>query len=76
MMNQTGEFIQAFLTNRAGVDVDPAEKVPVTMRPGQIITRVRKANVTESVFVHTRLQYNSEDKFVNRPLFYLAQPIV
>ena len=73
LMNQTGETIQVFLSNRAGVAIDPSEKVPQTLRPGQLISRNRKAKVSESAFVY-RLQYNSEDKFVDKPLLYLAEP--
>ena len=73
VMNQTGENIQVFVSNRAGVTIGDMEKEPEVMGPGQVISRKRKIKVNESVFVY-RLQYNSNDKFLEKPVLYLAEP--
>ena len=72
VMNQTGENIQVFVSNRASVTTT-SETVPETLGPGQIARRKRKVKVDESVLVY-RLQFNSDCKFLDKPVLYLAEP--
>jgi hypothetical protein len=72
VVNQTGENIRVFVSNRAGV-TSTSKDVVETLTPGQLTTRDRKEKVPESVMVY-RLDYNSDDKYLPEPQLYVANP--
>lgn len=76
VMNQTGDKIQVFITNIAGVEsVDNLkwETERQTLEPGEYAVRKRKNGVLESVMVY-KLALNLPDVFVPDPTVYVARP--
>ncbi|ESK95382.1 hypothetical protein Moror_3820 [Moniliophthora roreri MCA 2997] len=77
VMNQTGDTIKVFVSNRAGVTLSQEEindnKDGKVLRPGDIVARKRSVGVDETVMVY-RLDYNSTDVYLPRPIPYIATP--
>jgi len=77
VMNQTGERIKVFVSNRAGVTLSQAEiddnvngKI---LGPGEIVARKRSVGVDETAMVY-RLDYNTLVVYLPQPVPYIATP--
>ncbi|KDR79154.1 hypothetical protein GALMADRAFT_208619 [Galerina marginata CBS 339.88] len=77
VMNQIGDKIKVFVSNRAGVTLDQTEindnvngKI---LGPGESVSRKRSVGVDETVMVY-RLDYNSNDVYLPQPELYSATP--
>ena len=77
VMNQTGDPIKVFVSNRAGVTLTQEEidenKNGKVLGPGEKVARERSVGVDETVMVY-RLDYNSRDVYLPRPIPYIATP--
>jgi len=77
VMNQTGDPIKVFVSNRAGVTLTQEEidenKNGKVLGPGEKVARERSVGVDETVMVY-RLDYNSRDVYLPRPVPYIATP--
>jgi hypothetical protein len=73
VMNQTGDRVQVFVSNIAGVIIKESETKPELLEPGEYAVRKRKYGVQESVMVY-KLDYNRNDVFVPEPTVYVARP--
>jgi hypothetical protein len=71
VVNQTGENIQVWVSNRGGVP-SATEDVEV-LNAGVLVSRKRMVGVLESVFVY-RLNYNSDDTYQHVPQLYVGTP--
>jgi choline dehydrogenase-like flavoprotein len=69
VMNQTGENIQVFVSNRAATSTDVLE----VLTPGELKSCPRKMDLPEAVFVY-RLDYNSDDKYLSEPQLFVGHP--
>lgn len=72
VMNQTGDTISVFVSNRAGVNPSVANKRE-TLKPGAIISPKRKYGIVEAAFVY-RLKFQSTTEFVDDPVLFNAPP--
>ena len=77
VMNQLGESVKVFVSNRAGVqlskeEVDDNKELKI-LRRGDIVTRKRISKVKETVMVY-QLDYNSTTTYQPRPKLYVATP--
>ena len=77
VMNQTGESIKVFVSNRAGVALQKEEvddnKTGRILKPGEVIGRARLHGVDETVMVY-RLDYNTDEVYLPTPIPYIASP--
>ena len=73
VMNQTGDKVQVFISNSAGVNIQEWEKKRQSLEPGDYAQRKRKYGVLESVMVY-KLDYDSIEEFVPEPTVYVARP--
>jgi len=77
IMNQTGEPIKVYVSNRAGVTLTDEEidenKECKILCPGEVVKRKRRGGVDESVMVY-RLDYNTDTVYLPTPVPYIATP--
>ena len=74
-MNQTGDKVQVFISNSAGVNIQEWERKPETLEPGDYAVCNRKYGFPKSAMAY-KLDYNCFDvfKFVPEPTAYVACP--
>ncbi|KAI5989294.1 hypothetical protein EDD15DRAFT_1315096 [Pisolithus albus] len=77
VMNQTGDKVKVFVSNRAGVP-ETTEEIAENVKgrillPGEILSRKRSRTIDETAMVY-QLDFNSKDNYQPRPVLYLASP--
>ncbi|KAK7463480.1 hypothetical protein VKT23_006829 [Stygiomarasmius scandens] len=76
VMNQTGDRIKVFISNRAGVTLTQEEindnKDGKVLEPGDLVSRERTTDQYETVMVY-KLDYNSRDVYISQPVPYIAR---
>ncbi|THU84054.1 FAD/NAD(P)-binding domain-containing protein [Dendrothele bispora CBS 962.96] len=77
VMNQTGDRIKVFISNRAGVKLSQDEindnKEGKVLDPGELVARKRAIGIDETAMVY-KLDYNSCDVYQPRPIPYVVSP--
>jgi choline dehydrogenase-like flavoprotein len=77
IMNQTGEPMKVFISNRGFVNLTDEEiddnKECKVLGPGEVVERKRRRGVDESVMVY-RLDYNTDTVYLPTPVPYIATP--